>query len=60
MGSLYSFDYPLINLVRLQQVLSEVGLQFSNDVSFEMPAGVVYSDLYAPRLFFFRALLKKK
>lgn len=55
-----TFDYPLINLERLQQVLTEVGLQFSGDVSFEMPADVVYSDLYAPRLFFFRALLKKK
>ncbi|NTU23776.1 class I SAM-dependent methyltransferase [Brevibacillus sp. HB1.2] len=55
-----TFDYPLINLARLQQVLAEVGLQFSSDVSFEMPADVVYSDLYAPRLFFFRALLKKK
>ncbi|MFA4136963.1 MULTISPECIES: class I SAM-dependent methyltransferase [unclassified Brevibacillus] len=55
-----TFDYPLINLARLQQVLAEVGLQFSGDVSFEMPTDVVYSDLYAPRLFFFRALLKKK
>ncbi|ASJ56641.1 hypothetical protein BP422_25740 [Brevibacillus formosus] len=48
------------NLPPIQIILTEVGLQFSGDVSFEMPADVVYSDLYTPRLFFFRALLKKK
>ncbi|WP_253901960.1 hypothetical protein [Brevibacillus sp. HB1.3] len=48
-GRLFSFRH-----------LDRVGLQFSGDVSFEMPTDVVYSDLYAPRQFFFRVLLKKK
>lgn len=55
-----TFDYPLINLERLEQVMEEVGLQFSGGVSFDMPPDAVYSDLYSPRLFFFRALLRMK
>lgn len=53
-----TFDYPTIDLAFFSNLLPHAALTFAGDVSFELPANAIYSDLY--RLYCFRAVLRKK
>lgn len=55
-----TFDYPAIHLESLQHVSSAIGLDFCGDVSFEKDENAVYTDIYFPRLYCYRAVFKKR
>lgn len=55
-----TFDYPDIQFPLLNRAITEAGLKFYEDVSYELPSDVLYSRFHPPTLYCFRAVLKKK
>jgi ubiquinone/menaquinone biosynthesis C-methylase UbiE len=53
-----TFDYPSINLKYLSRIMTDIGMSFMGNVSFDLPEDALYSRVYD--LYCFRAVLKKQ
>ncbi|MBB6447367.1 class I SAM-dependent methyltransferase [Bacillus benzoevorans] len=54
-----TFDYPIIDLNFLATIIEGLGLKFSGEIDVSLPKDALFTDLYQPRLYCFRAVIEK-
>lgn len=55
-----TFDFPDIQFPILKNAISQAGMDFYGNVSFERPPDALYSRFHPPTLYCFRVVLKKR